>query len=150
LTARRTAVIVDAPGFKEGGPKRHILRTCSASLIIHHRHVTHDMGLSNAITSQMHKASRNVTLQDPRFPAVTPEAVLDEWSKLVESNFKARTIDVSPISQSIDAKMDTMMKMMKMMKLVVATVTDLKTHNVANVLTMADQMAQIVVLQTEA
>jgi hypothetical protein len=81
----------------------------------------------------MHKASRNAKLQDHRFPTMTPEAVLGEWSKLVEIDFKSITIYISPSSQSIDAKIDTMMKMIKMVDV---TVNDSKTQNEVNVLTM--------------
>jgi hypothetical protein len=42
--------IVDVPGFKEGGPKRRILRICAASFIMHHHQATRDMGPSNVVT----------------------------------------------------------------------------------------------------
>jgi hypothetical protein len=113
---------VNVPAFDKGDRLRVVLRTCTASLIMHHRQLARKFPC-NAISSHLYKSASDV---------------LDEWSKLVEADFQSASIAAECILQSADAKLDLLVKVVK-------SLTDiangLKAQNGENMLQMADQKA---------
>jgi hypothetical protein len=114
---------------------RVVLRTCAASLIMHHRQLTRKFP-GNAISSHLYEAASGAKIADNRFLDLSPDLVLDEWSKLVEADFQSTSIAAECSLRSADAKLDLLVRMVK-------SLTDvsngLRVKNGDNMLQMADQ-----------
>jgi hypothetical protein len=70
---------------------RVVLRTCAASLIMHHRQLTRKFP-GNAISSHLYEAASGARIVNTCFLDLSPDLVLDEWSKLVEAAFQSANI----------------------------------------------------------
>jgi hypothetical protein len=128
---------VNVPAFDKGGCLRVVLRTCAASLIMHHMQLTRKFPC-NAISSHLYEAAWGARISDPRFLDFSPNLVLDEWSKLVEADFQSASIAAKYSLQSVDAKLDLLVNMVKYLTDVA---NGLKAQNGKNMLQMADQKA---------
>ena len=82
--------------FLAGGSLHKVLRTGLASLIMYHQQVTKEFTPANAVATKMRDAAREAGISDFRFPGVAPECVLDEWSKIIETDFHERNPEISP------------------------------------------------------
>jgi hypothetical protein len=82
---------VNVPAFDKGAHLSVVLRTCAASLIIHHRQLTGKFP-GNTISSHLYEAALGARFFDPQSLDLSPDLVLDEWSKLVEEDFKSTSI----------------------------------------------------------
>jgi hypothetical protein len=130
--------------FESGGRLGVVLCTCAASLIMHHFQVTKEMTPVNVISSNLYKAARKAKNMDPRYPAMSQEQVLDQWSLLVKQRFMEKIVETASTTLSLGATMDNMMKMMTTVS---ATIMDLKAQNSDFRLTVADQKSQVAMLQ---
>jgi hypothetical protein len=130
---------VNVPALDKGGHLRVFLRTCAASLIMHHRQLTINFP-GNAISSHLYEAASGARIVDPRFLDLSPDLVLDEWSKLVEADFQSGSIAAECSLQSADTHIDLLVKMVKYLTDVA---NGLKAQNGENMLQVADQKARL-------
>ena len=115
---------VSIPLFFEDGLLFPILRNCLASLILHHREVTHELGATHYIVSSLQKKFREAKVYDPRFPNHSPEAILIKWSNMIKEDMHRRkcdVLDVTPDIVSVAAGLNSALKMMITMKTDIST-----------------------------
>jgi hypothetical protein len=134
-----TLFSVNVPAFDKCGHLRVVLRTGAASLIMHHSQLTRKYP-GNTISSHLYEAASGARIIKPRFLDLSPDLVLDEWSKLVEADFKSASIAAEFSLQSADAKLDSLVKMVKSL---MDITNGLKAQNGENMLQMADQKARL-------
>ena len=83
--------------FKPGQPLHIVLRTCAASLIMHHLKLTEDLP-SNPISATLYSAAREAKLSDNTRPGIAPEVILDGWSRIILDDFRSRNPEIAPVS----------------------------------------------------
>jgi hypothetical protein len=83
--------------FKPGQPLHIVLRTCAASLIMHHLKLTEDVP-SNPISAKLYSAAREAKLSDNTRPGIAPEVILDGWSRIILNDFRSRNPEIAPVS----------------------------------------------------
>ena len=71
---------VSIPLFYEDGLLYPVLRTCLASLILHHRDVVRELGPHHYIVSSLQKQFKEAKINDIRFVNQSPEAILAKVS----------------------------------------------------------------------
>lgn len=87
--------VISVPAFKRSKPLHVVIRICAASLIMHHRLVTSELGLANAVATKLRNAARQAGISDARYPGESPECVLDRWSDIVSSDYNNRNPEIA-------------------------------------------------------
>ncbi len=78
---------VNIPKFKPDGELFPLLRTCAASLIMHHVQVGIDCGEGNRISKKLLKAATVAKVRMTANTYARPSDVLAKWSNLVKNDF---------------------------------------------------------------
>jgi len=81
---------IDVEVLKPGNKLFHLVVTSVASLVMWHNQVTKDLGLGNAISVFLRTKAREVGLHDSRKPHLSPEAILEDHSTILLSDFTRR------------------------------------------------------------
>jgi hypothetical protein len=87
--------VVSVSAFKHSGSLHIVLRTCMASLIMHHRSVTSQFTPANAVATKLRNASRQAGISDSRYPGESPECILDRWSEIILKDFEDRNPEIA-------------------------------------------------------
>lgn len=90
--------INNIPQLQPMGTIHIVLRTCTASLIMHHQLVTTELGPHNAVSTKLRNTAREARLFDARYPNVGPDQILDIWSSIISDDYKARNPEVAKAS----------------------------------------------------
>ena len=92
--------IISAPmkAFMKGGDLHYVLRTCMASLIMHHNAVETDYGPENAVASKVLQAAVDANIKDQRYPILDPASLLRKWSQEVKDQFEAANPDIMSVT----------------------------------------------------
>ena len=84
--------------FMKGGDLHYVLRTCMASLLMHHNAVEADYGPENAVASKVLKAAVDANIKDQRHPNLDPASLLRKWSQEVKDQFEAANPDIMSVT----------------------------------------------------
>lgn len=95
--------VISVEYFNPGKPLFPVIKICTASLIMYHEKVTLDLTPANSVSCYLRETARKAGISDPRFPGMSPEAVLMEWSKIVMKDFKAINPELSNADNNLDS-----------------------------------------------
>jgi hypothetical protein len=96
--------VVSVKAFQPGESLHVVLRTCTASLIMYHRAVTHEFGSTNAVVTKLRNSARSAGIVDARFPNKSPESLLDDWSDIISKDYNARNPEIAQATPDFSAQ----------------------------------------------
>jgi hypothetical protein len=83
-------------------PDLHIvLPICAAAMVMYHRLVTEEFGSSNSVATKLRNSARSASISDARYPNMSPESLLDEWSDIIMDDYKARNSEITESSPDL-------------------------------------------------
>ena len=141
--------VVSIPAFKVQGHLHIVLKISAASLLMNHCKVTSECGYANAISSKIRNAAREANIVDCRYPNMSPEQIVDEWSKMVMEDFNLRNLEIAkaqPDAPSIAATLNQCVALLTTMS---TDINELKLQNGNAITTIATQKSQISQLHNE-
>lgn len=87
--------VISLPAFKSGGHLHIVVRTCTASLIMHHTSVMKDFSSGNSVATKLRNAAREARISDTRYPQLAPELILNKWSEMILTDFQERNPEIA-------------------------------------------------------
>ena len=100
--------VVSVPAFMPTGSLHIVLRTCAASLIMHHQMVQSEFTPANSVASSLRNAARAAGISDARYAGEPPECILDKWSEIILKDFRAQNPEIAEATPDM-AKMAEVM-----------------------------------------
>ena len=96
--------------FQPGGKLRGVLYLAALAIIRHNPMIEKVCGGSeNKVSTYLRKACRKVKISDATV-GLSPECVLDEWAKLIESDFSTRFLQEEARGQVGEKQLDALFK----------------------------------------
>lgn len=95
--------VISVDFFNPRGRLFPVIKTVGASMVMYHNQVTDDLGPGNAVTTKMEECARLAAIVDPRFPSLSPEATLVEWSKIIREDFESRNPEIAIASANLES-----------------------------------------------
>jgi len=95
--------VISVEYFNPGKPLFPVIKICTASLIMYHEQVTLDLTPANSVSCYLREAARKASITDPRFPGMSPESVLMEWSRIIMKDFKANNPELSNAANNLES-----------------------------------------------
>jgi hypothetical protein len=77
--------LISVPQFKEGGQLRPILRTCTASLIMHHQQMCSQFGTGNKVVQKLIDSVVKAKIEGTASEA---SKTLDHWSTIIQQDYE--------------------------------------------------------------
>jgi hypothetical protein len=120
--------VVSVTAFLTEGSLHVVLRTCTASLIMHHRRVTAEFGYVNAVVTKLRNSARSAGITDTRFPNKSPESILDDWSDIIQKDYEDRNPEMTQATPDLVQLAAVLNQQSQLLMQLTAGVNDIKTE----------------------